>query len=513
MVSFLAFLLSFTAQAETFDQLSRSLSPGLNRNWNIHGYQRVRSSGYYNLDLDHGLTPSGASLFPVPITEGQWLSSSDLRLRADISGVSERGSVAVNVRIDMLDNIRLGSLPQGTAIDSTSQLAPEDSIVVRQAYATALTPLGFVVAGRMGTTWGLGMLANSGDCIDCNTVDVSDRVGFLTSLAGHLWAITYDFSSTGAGISRMYNVPDIDLESTDDAHSITFAVMKMYSDFALSRRRLAGKNSFEYGFYSSTRDQLNDISVSYLSEEALITQTALLERNYQARAFDGWFRFTAPKARIEWEAAYMIASIGNPSLLSGVAFEETVTSNQFGMALETELGDPEGKLRYGLDLGLASGDSAPGFGARAHFLDTPPVAGDLDGPQFSVGKDNTVDNFRFHPDFQIDRILWREIIGTVTDAIYIKPHLEWELAKAGPGILKLHQGLVYSMAMEGNSTPSGEQPLGLEWDPSIEYVSTDGMGFQVDYAILFPLDGLENTIEGLNARPAQLIRTHLRYRF
>lgn len=513
MFSLLSVLLASTAGAETFDQLSRSLSPGLNRNWNIHGYQRVRSTGYYNLDLDHGLTPSGDPLFPVPMTGGQWLSSSDLRLRADISGVSERGSVAVNIRIDMLDNLHLGSLPQGTAIDSTSQLAPEDSIIVRQAYATALTPLGFVVAGRMGTTWGLGMLANSGDCIDCNTVDVSDRVGFLTSLVGHLWAITYDFSSTGAGVSRMYNVPEIDLEPSDDAHSLTFAVMKMYSDFALSRRRMAGKNSYEYGFYSSTRDQLNDIPVSYLSDDAQITEASLMERNYRARAFDGWFRFTAPKARIEWEGAYISASIGNPSLLSGVSFEEPVTSKQFGTALETEFGAPEGKLLYGLDLGLASGDSAPGFGARTNFLDSTPLAGDLDGPQFSMGKDNTVDNFRFHPDFQIDRILWREIIGTVTDAIYLKPHLEWEIAKAGPGVLKLHQGLVYSMAMESNSTPSGEKPLGLEWDPSIEYVSTDGMGFQIDYAILFPLDGLENTIEGLNAQPAQLIRTHLRYRF
>ena len=51
------------------------------------------------------------------------------------------------------------------------------------------------------------------------------------------------------------------------------------------------------------------------------------------------------------------------------------------------------------------------------------MAGQLDGPQANLPRDHTVDNFRFHPDYHIDQILFREIIGTVTDAIYVRPHV------------------------------------------------------------------------------------------
>ena len=47
--------------------------------------------------------------------------------------------------------------------------------------------------------------------------------------------------------------------------------------------------------------------------------------------------------------------------------------------------------------------------------------GDLDGPQARPPGDATIDNFRFHPDYHVDLILWRRIIGQVTDAIYVKP--------------------------------------------------------------------------------------------
>ena len=50
------------------------------------------------------------------------------------------------------------------------------------------------------------------------------------------------------------------------------------------------------------------------------------------------------------------------------------------------------------------------------------MPGQFDGPQANLPRDRTVDNFRFHPDYHIDQILFREIIGTITDAIYIRPH-------------------------------------------------------------------------------------------
>lgn len=498
-------------RAETFSEMTQGLNPGMNRSWQIHGYQRIRNTGYYNLDLDRGLTTSGQPIFPVPPSGGQWLTSTDMRFRGDVTGISDRGSVAVNLRFDVLDNLRLGSTPAGTPIDSTSQVAPEDSIQVRQAYATALTPLGFVVAGRMSTQWGLGMLVNDGMCIDCNTVDVSDRLGFITALGGHLWAVSVDYSSVGQGVSRSDNVPDIDWDPTDNANTWTLAVMDVLSDFSRDRRRRGGRTSLEYGVYGSIRTQQNDNPSSYLSTD--VVSNVLVVRDYQAIATDGWVRVTAPQWDLGIEAAYLNATIGNASLLPGVESNFSVGSRQWGVALESAVHSTDGRWRGGFNAGLASGDAAPGMGGRVSSAYTPALQGDLDGAQYALPDDTMVNNFRFHADYRIDRILWREIIGTVTDAVYLRPHVSWEIAEAGPGRLTLHQAVVYSQALQSTSTLTGKAPLGIEWDPSLEYTSTDGMGFQLDYALLWPLAGLDNVAEGFAAQPAHLIRSHLRYRF
>ena len=458
------------------------------------------------------MTTSGQPIFPVAPSGSQWLTTADMRFRGDVSGTSERGSVAVKLQFDVLDNIRLGSIPVGTPLDTTSQLTPEDSIQIRQAYATALTPLGFVIAGRMTTQWGLGMLVNDGMCIDCNTVDVSDRVGFITALGGYLWTISYDYSSVGQGVSRAYNVPDIDWDPSDNANTWTVAVMDVLSDFSRNRRRRGGRTSVEYGAYGSLRNQQNDNPSSYLLENTRQVDV-LVPRDYRALATDGWIRVTAPQWDLGLELAYLDATIGNASLLPGVQSNLSVGSQQWGLALESNLHSQDGRWRGGLNAGAASGDAAPGMGGRAVSTYSAAQTGDLEGAQYSLPDDLMVNNFRFHADYRVDRILWREIVGTVTDALYIRPHLSWEVAEAGPGRLTLHQAIVYSQALQPTSTLSGSAPLGIEWDPSIEYTSTDGMGFQIDYALLLPLSGLDNVVEGLDAQPAHLIRSHLRYRF
>ncbi|MBI5545790.1 MAG: hypothetical protein HY901_18020, partial [Deltaproteobacteria bacterium] len=44
-------------------------------------------------------------------------------------------------------------------------------------------------------------------------------------------------------------------------------------------------------------------------------------------------------------------------------------------------------------------------------------------------------------------------------------------------------------------------------------VSRDGFQAALEYAVLFPLAGLDNPSQGLVAKPAQLMRLHLAYLF
>jgi len=227
----------------------------------------------------------------------------------------------------------------------------------------------------------------------------------------------------------------------------------------------------------------------------------------------GWCRLRWAWWRWEVEVAYLRAEIEQPSLIPGVLLTQSLTSNQVGGALESEFGAPEAPVAGGLDLGFASGDSAPGFGAFPQTNGAAPLPGDLEGPQATLPTDTTVDNFRFHPDYRIDRILFREIIGTVTDAFYLHPHVKWRIARLGPGTFTASLATIASWAMEAQSTPGGEQGLGVELDPTLVYESDDGFLLSLEHAVLFPLAGLNNPIAGLDASPAQLFRARLMFIF
>ena len=171
----------------------------------------------------------------------------------------------------------------------------------------------------------------------------------------------------------------------------------------------------------------------------------MVARGFAATTADGWMRITMPHARFELEAVYARARVAQPSLVPGVALDQAATSDQFGLAFESELA--LGHSRVGLDAGVASGDDAPGFGAFPAPGAAAPKPGDLDGPQADPPGDTTVDNFRFHPDYRVDRILFREIIGTVTDAIYVRPHARLVLAALGSARFELTLAAITSWAV------------------------------------------------------------------
>ena len=208
----------------------------------------------------------------------------------------------------------------------------------------------------------------------------------------------------------------------------------------------------------------------------------------------------------------LLSTIEEASAIPGVSLRDPVKARQFGAAFESDFGSDDGLLSAGLDLGYASGDPAPGMGVSQKLGQRAPKAGDLDGPQANPRRDNRIDNFRFHPDYRIDRILFREILGAVTDAVYARPHARAVITRAASGSLVAHTAVIASTAVEAASTPGGKAPLGVEIDPSLRY-ETQAFLASLDYGVLFPLAGLDNVASGLSARPAQLIRLRLNYLF
>ena len=124
-----------------------------------------------------------------------------------------------------------------------------------------------------------------------------------------------------------------------------------------------------------------------------------------------------------------------------------------------------------------------------------------------------MNNFRFHPDYRVDRILFREIIGTVTDAIYVRPHGRLTLLDMPTGKLQAELAVIASWAAEASSTPGGESPLGIETNETLSYRSHDGFELALEQATLFPMAGLDNPVLGQDAENAQLWRARVAFYF
>jgi uncharacterized protein (TIGR04551 family) len=286
----------------------------------------------------------------------------------------------------------------------------------------------------------------------------------------------------------------------------------VHSPATLARRAAAGRTSFEYLAYLSRRTQDNDVPAEYLPTAVppgTYTSADVVARGFSATGYGGWLRLSNRIVRIEAELAVLQARLENPSLIPGAEITVPVTSQQVGFAFQSAL--LAGPAQLGVDAGYASGDDAPGFGAFPKLGQTATMPGAFDGPQANPPRDRTVDNFRFHPDFHIDQVLFREIIGTVTDAMYLRPHARLTLLTVGSGKLEAIAAMIASTAVEATSTPSGKRGLGVELDPELRFASRDGLVINVAYGLFLPGAAFDGSM--LAAQPAQALRLRLGFMF
>jgi hypothetical protein len=74
--------------------------------------------------------------------------------------------------------------------------------------------------------------------------------------------------------------------------------------------------------------------------------------------------------------------------------------------------------------------------------------------------DHVMADFKFSPEYHVDEILFRRIIGTVTNAAYVKPAMTYWLDLAERRQVGLSAAFIYSAALEPVSTPATPTPTG-----------------------------------------------------
>ena len=494
----------------------------------IHGYLRVRADVFNDLDLSRGPTPStGQPIFPTPAAGGgHTMSSLDMRLRLEPE-LKIGQAVRFYARVDVLDNVGWGStpdvLPSTTAQSYTTLNAASpsgginsvnDAIRVKRVWGEVTLPIGVLSAGRMGgiINWGTGFFVNNGSCISCDNGDAGDRVQLTVPLANHFFTVLYELSASGPQIPLGFG-QDVQAEKSANVNTVAFAFAKFLSPEAQRRTLEAKRTLIQYGVLAAYRWQELD-APAWVQPGGLAINYGpndFVKRGLKLFTGDLWFMMHKGGWRFEIEAATILGNVEDSSSIPGISLRSPTVLRQWGgvtsLAYQFKL-----PVRLRFELGVASGDDAPGFGVKFAKGQTSTLKGDVDGPQLKAPTDNNVDNFAFHPDYHVDLILWRRIIGRVTDAVYIKPTL-----RAGPFGNAQHKitfdlSVIDSTSLFASTPPGQNKRLGTEVDLSVRYRLELGFEALLSYGVFVPGAAFNNLELGLDARPAQVFEAILAYR-
>jgi uncharacterized protein (TIGR04551 family) len=453
---------------------------------------------------------------------GSTIGGADMRLRLEPTiNVSEH--IRIYSQIDIFDNLILGSTPRSLynqsvvgnvpmAFFSDGQNAPvtglntnTPAIIVKRAWAEIdLQTIATLRVGRMPDHWGMGMFANDGNvkadgtCWNCNWGDSQDRIMLTSTLAQHTFAVGYDFSATGptsltvSDTNRYYGVSPVDLEKLTNVHQVMWMAGRIDPDEVIQDRVERGELVLNYGLYLKWRKQDFDYKVTTTSGVSTVPglnssvngyATSMIERHAWMLMPDLWFKLLWKKLYIEFEGTLVGGSMGNSSL------EQNATSPlkifQFGLALRSEYRVLKDALRFGFDMGSASGD------------DDEPLNGDVNrthwAPVTTKTRGGYMKEFRFNMDYQVDWILFREIVGTVANATYFKPHISYDVLEN----LGARFDLIYSIANNPVGWPGNGRNIGVELDLEVYYKNVrEGFYAGLVYGVLFPQQAL--------ARPATI---------
>ncbi|MGM0577000.1 MAG: hypothetical protein ACQEXJ_14845 [Myxococcota bacterium] len=500
----------------------------------------------------------GESGIPAPLTatptnddldDDSLLAWASMRLR--YQGVLHVGApLSIHFGVDALDDLVLGSThvnAGGSFADGLwrdSQVAPQshdlafrNSVRVKYAYLSwwMLETLQ-VQGGRMTDHFGMGLLRNRGDCPDCDFGTYVDgaRLGFSIQDI----RIEGSWEKTDSGATT--TLPGVrgqpkDLGRADDARTFTLRVVsrpRTRQDREARRRDLLEGNrmAFDWGVFSALTDQ--DLSSSEQDLAALGLDcpplavsasggVALPHRCWRLVPRDaffwrpsGWLRTLwrpdpATHVRLEAEFGAMIGSVDN--LQRRADLEDTDKDFVgFGGALEAEV--EMGRYGWGLDMGYASGDDRRFLGV----LDGQNIVEPDDGvyeDNLNVATNDTVTSFWFDRDYRVDLILFRQVIGAVTNAVYAKPWVSYDLLDTDSMRLGARLDVLYAAAARPSGTPGNGRHYGVEVDGGLHLELPDGFGARLDAGFLVPMGALDDRETGASPDPAFSVRGLMTWRY
>jgi uncharacterized protein (TIGR04551 family) len=504
------------------------------------------------------------------------LGSGNMRLRIEPT-INISDQVRVRSQFDVFDNLILGSTPDslinpyvpgqttsgGQNSGQTNAAAPTDilsntqnsyagSILAKRAWGEIDTELGSLRFGRMPWHFGRGMYFNRGDCADCDGGTTVDRMMVLTTIYGHQLALAMDFGAQGYNIGytdlgqKNTGGFPLDLTQKDDVTQYMAAITKIDDDKTWRERIAAGDVMVNYGaqlVYRSQDYATFNISQYPTPPYGTLNSTAgtpltsadlgnSITTNVNALLFipSLWFKLGWKALTLEFEGTMLAGKMGNAGPLRlDKTTDQGLTILQAGWVLASQLKLYNDALFIGFETGGATGD-------QAELAYSPAVSGNhLYYPYLNYrwkfvpqpAGDRNLNDFHFSPEYHVDEILFRRILGTVSNAIYFKPSIAYwlDLDSRKENDVGISGSIIYSIAPVPVSTPGNSMNYGVEMDLGLHYRNQrENIFAGATWGIFWPMAALSRPVgndannplwpvPGEDTSASQVIRTFVGIKF
>jgi uncharacterized protein (TIGR04551 family) len=468
--------------------------------------------------------------------------TADMRLRLEPTMNLSEGT-SIHIQADALDNVVLGSTPEGldlggiyTGVASATganrpplapflndnQAAPtqgvnsnEPSLLVKRAWAEVALPFGVLKVGRQPNQWGMGVWKNAGGYDPVTGTydyladygDSVDRISFTAPIPGTpLRAmLAYDFADSGltsnmTPADTAYAEHPIDLDASSNVNTIVGVVSKMESPQEFKERVDRGETMFDYGVYSEYKTQSWDENLTNFTlgtnpnsaADVFDSATSYVPRHYRSFAASLWGKLAWGDFVAESE---LVGVVGHIDDLGDYQHVNDVSIRQFGGVGRLTWSHFDNKLHLGFESGFATGGET---------TNTP--AGDTNIAYASLlGSPTTTQltQFMFNQEYKIDLIFWHQLVGAVTNAVYARPFVAYDLTKS----ITAKLWNVTSAAVKPSATPGDSRWYGTEFDADLSYHASNGIMAGLAGGVLFPFSAESHptgsTYDATNQGPAQ----------
>ena len=505
---------------------------GRRKRWKLFeldGYYRMRTDWMKNFHLGFRDDPKlGGAPFPQALScngvQGapcdNSLSSANMRLRLEPTFNLDEGT-SVHVQADVYDNLVLGSTPVGMDLAtnnySDTKLPPlgafntymappvrgvnsdRDAISVKRVWGEVAIPLGILKFGRQPNHWGMGIYSNGGGAdpingtydYDADYGDSVDRVSFSAAIPGTPlramvaadWDLTRLTSNQIASTNVGHEGHPFNLDNSDNSNGWVGVISKLDSPQEFRDAVDRGDTAFNYGVYFEYKTQDWDDDLRSFDANATFDNTnRYVPRHSKTYTPDLWAKLGAGPVLLEAE---FVAQLGTIETLADYGIAGSHKIRKLGGSGRLTWKGVEGKLRLGIEGGFASGDQWDNTIegrtniAYANLLGDPSIC----NAQHSC----TYTQFMFNRDYRIDMILWRQLVGAVTNAAYAKPFLQYDLTKS----IMFKVANITSFALKPVATPGNDVMYGTEFDGDLGY-NGHRLFAGITYGVLFPFGALKH---------------------